>query len=60
MKKVLNAPVVGRDNPVEPRSISKWSRRGRVMRYILLAVFKVVGMIVSVFRIVRWLYEYLL
>ena len=50
-------PVAGRDSLVKPSARSKWSRRGRRMRRILLTVWKVVAMIVAAIRSVRWLFE---
>lgn len=48
-------PVAGRSSLERPPPRSKWSRRGRRMRRILLSVWKVVAMIVSALRILKWL-----
>lgn len=59
MTKVNGTPVAGRSTLLQPRLYSKWSRRGRRMRLILLAVCRVVGMLASVLRVLRWLFELL-
>ena len=57
MTKVSGAPVDGRGNDLKRRPSWKRSRRARMKRRVLLAVFKVVGAIYSVFRMMRWLFE---
>ena len=47
-------PVAGRSLLEEPAARSKWSRRGRRMRRILLSVWKVFALVVVMFRAVRW------
>ena len=50
-------PVAGRSFLEEPAARSKWSRRGRRMRCILLSVWKVFALVVVMFRAVRWVVE---
>lgn len=50
-------PVAGRSSLEKPTTRSKWSRRGRRMRRILLTVWKVVAMIMVAIRWVRWMFE---
>lgn len=50
-------PVAGRNSLVKLSARSKWSRRGRKMRSVLLTVWKVVAMIVAAIRSIRWLFE---
>lgn len=50
-------PVAGSSSLIKPTARSKLSRRGRRMRVILLAVWKVVAIFVAIFRAIRWLFE---
>ena len=56
MINIDDPPVAGRSSPVKPSARSRLSRRGRRMRCILLTVWKVVAMVASALRIVRWLF----
>ena len=55
--KETGAPVDGRGNLRNRRPSSKWSRRGRIMRQFLLAVFAVARGTLFLARLVRWLFE---
>ena len=50
-------PVAGSSSLEKPVARSKWSRRGRRMRRILLFGLKVVARTVAILRTVRWLVE---
>lgn len=50
-------PVAGRSSLKMPALRSRWSRRGRWMRRILLAVWRVVATVVAILRFVRWMFE---
>ena len=50
-------PVAGSGSLVKPAARSKWSRRGRRMRRILLIVWKMVAILAAMFRTVRWVVE---
>lgn len=50
-------PVAGRSSLKKPAAYSKWSRRGRSMRRILLLVWKIAALFVAVIRAVRWVFE---
>lgn len=57
MSKDDGPPVAGSSSLVKPAARSKWSGRGRRMRRILLIVWKMVSIIVAMFRSIRWLFE---
>lgn len=50
-------PVAGRSSLEEPMARSKWSRRGRRMRIVLLTAWKLVAFVATIFRSVRWVFE---
>jgi hypothetical protein len=50
-------PVARPSSLIKPMAGSKWSRRGRRMRCILLVVWKVVAIFAALFRAIRWVGE---
>lgn len=54
MSEDVDPPVVGSSSLEKPAACSKWSLRGRRMRRTLLLAWKVVALVVAMFRAVRW------